>query len=228
MTISTKPQRITKEDVNKEPWVYSPSQYQFAHNVHEPWVGEISPWQYANLGKRAKAEYDRKRSKEWSDSMAIKGEWSDKVIKAFREGLISPNSPDISKDAGSLIYRQITSDREEKEKREEATKEASRIIRSPKEVKVGDFIDTTMYGKGLKVVKINPKSLVVQGKFGKVKVQIDPTRLGGPVAAKWPVAKNPTKKKRKQKSNTGELIALVVLTGVAIWGISRYQMKAGE
>jgi len=39
---------------------------------------------------------------------------------------------------------------------------------------------------------------------------------------------NPTKKKTSKKSDTGILLAMIVLTGVAIWGISRYQMKEGE
>lgn len=55
-----KNRRLTADDVNKTPWKFTASQYQYAHKVHEPWIAEASPMQSGLMGKREKDSIKRK------------------------------------------------------------------------------------------------------------------------------------------------------------------------
>ena len=182
---NTKPRKLTLEEVDASPWEFTPSQYQFVHGVHEPWIAEISPWQHASLGKRAQKEYDDKRSGEWAASAAIKGEWRMKVITAWDEGKISESDHHLSDEAKSVIFRERRAREEAAEKERKAKADTARIIRDIKEVKAGDIIDTVLYGKGLVVLKVNRKSLLVGSKHGDrgIKVYVNDD---GPIGARWP------------------------------------------
>jgi len=95
--------RITKEDANKTPWMYSARQYQYAHGVHEPHIAEASPHQMGSMGKREKKEYMEKRSSDWQASGAIKQEWAKKVIQAHDEGKFSLDDPSTPKDTRDIV-----------------------------------------------------------------------------------------------------------------------------
>lgn len=167
----------------KQPWEMNAQQYQGAAGVHEPWIMEISPYQYGALSGRQKRVYDAKREREWQASADIKSEWRDKIHEAWKNGDITKDTPGLSDEAKTQIFKF------ERDKTEVAAKEAirqayeARIIRNPSDVAVGDKIDSPIYGKNLEVIKVNPKSIVATGPQGKVKIEI---RAGGPAMALRP------------------------------------------
>lgn len=86
-------------------WELNPSLYLSKMGIHEPWIAEIAPTQYARMSKRAKAEYDHKRDLEWRDSIAGKAEWGDKLWKAYTNGEFSLNDPHVTEDAKDYVNR---------------------------------------------------------------------------------------------------------------------------
>ena len=81
--------RLTKADL-KKPWTINGSQWLIINNIHEPWAGEISPMQYARMGKGQKAAYDKKRHAEWEAAAKGKQTWRDAVYKAYKAGKFKP------------------------------------------------------------------------------------------------------------------------------------------
>ena len=108
-------------DLDK-PWQYGPRAWQAAHNVHAPWIAEISPWQYANMSTRQKRAYDAKRDREWTASGECKAEWARAVIEAFDAGYCDLRSPDLHPDAQSTIIHELI--RRKKMLREDALQQA--------------------------------------------------------------------------------------------------------
>ena len=91
--------RITKDDVNAEPWKFTAEQYQVAHGVKQPWIAEIAPARMAEQSKSEKSRYFKERAKEWDASAAIKAEWGGKVWDAYKKGKIT--DADIQDDSGN-------------------------------------------------------------------------------------------------------------------------------
>lgn len=163
-----------------EPWKMSPEEYQGKKGVHAPWIAEISPHQYGSMSKRQQAEYDKKRAGEWQASADVKGEWQHKVRQAHLGGQIDRDTPGLHPDAKRVIVQEAIRAKELRKKSKRLMVEERRAIRSPSEVKTGQTIETTMYGK-VTVGKVNRATVQVQGKFGSVSL---PLREGGPAYAK--------------------------------------------
>ncbi len=163
-----------------EPWKHSADQYQAAKGVHQPWIAEISPFQYARMGKQQKAAYDAKRTKEWDASTNVKREHRAAVIEAFKAGKITHKTEGISQDAKRAILGEMHATKKAGKEAKRKAVDERRTIRSPSEVKPGQTIETTMYGK-VKVGKVNRATVSVQGKFGSVSL---PLKEGGPAYAK--------------------------------------------
>jgi hypothetical protein len=149
-----------KEDADKEmlktPWFTNPSHYLFLLGVHEPWIMEISPTQYARMSEREKIRYDKKRNEEWQASADAKKEYADLVYKAYKEGKFDINDPKVHPEARSAAIMRVISS--EKAAREAAFQDASRKnrITDAKDVEVGMRVYSimcTQYGKVIKKIK---------------------------------------------------------------------------
>ena len=146
-----KPKKITKEDVQATPWMYSASQYQNAHDVKQPWIAEISPMQMGMMSERAKKAYFAKRSKEWDASAAIKQEWADKVYEAYKQGKFRLEDTPESRSMFETSARSVISARKAAESKAEkdalmkAAKSQNQII-STEDIVVGDRAFDALYG----------------------------------------------------------------------------------
>jgi hypothetical protein len=99
----------------EKPWEFSASGWLSYTGVHEPWIAEISPWQYQHLSERGKRQYDIKRSGEWETSTRAKSEWRRLVGEAYEKGEITEQTPGLSEEAKTAIFWY----KEEKEKQRE-------------------------------------------------------------------------------------------------------------
>lgn len=143
----------------KEPWAMNAREYQRIMGVHEPWIAEISPAQYAGMSKREKKWYDEKRAKEWKASADIKAEWREKVTEAYKKGVIDLNAPNLSEDAKSvIIHYDIEQDRVEFETILNEVRKQS-TIRSMDEITVGDSVFFIMTRNYHTVVKKHKKTV---------------------------------------------------------------------
>jgi hypothetical protein len=138
--ISYPPEPAENPEAVEHPWKMSASAYQSKIGVHAPWIGEISPMQYAGLSKQGKAEYDAKRSREWEASAEAKREWRDLVMAAFERGEITLETPGLHPDAKSSVFHGLAERRKAQEKltMDQATEENR--IHSVDELEVGDRV----------------------------------------------------------------------------------------
>lgn len=143
-------------------WEISPSQYQAAIGVHQPWIAEISPMQYAGLSKRGKAAYDAKRAREWDASAAAKDHWRDLILEAHDAGLFNRNDAGVSREADNAVF--FTG-----QARAEAARAASfddirreNEIHTPAAAPVGSVVWNIIYNGYARVVKHRQSRLVVQ------------------------------------------------------------------
>jgi hypothetical protein len=102
-------------------------------------------------------------------------------------------------------------------------RQEAREIRETSGVNVGDLVDSPLYGKGLEVVKVNPKSLLVKGKFGNsgsnLKIEITDR---GPAQVLRPEGVMP---ERHAAENALAEELLNVMDGHARWGGERAENK---
>jgi hypothetical protein len=156
------------------PWRFSAGAYQAALGVHEPWIAEISPMQYAHMGKAAKAAYDKKRHGEWEASAAAKRQWEDAVVAAFRDGRFDPKAADVHPDAETVVLHLRMAQDKAAAQAERASKERSNEITDVSQVKVGDRVFVTIWSSYGEVVKVSRKSVLVQGGFGRpMKIEVN-------------------------------------------------------
>lgn len=154
--------RPTIDDVIREPWKYSPTQYQAILGVHQPHIAEISPMQYASLSKRGRAQYDAKRTQEWDASFACKEAWRTAVIAAHDAGRFDPAGSEVSEHARTAVWA-------EGKRREEVVKachmedarQRNRIT-SADQISVGDRVYSLMCRKYGTIVKKSAKSVRLQ------------------------------------------------------------------
>jgi hypothetical protein len=146
-------------------WELNPSMYLSQQNIHEPWIAEIAPTQYARMSKRAKAEYDQKRHREWEASAKGKSEWKAGVWQAFKEGKFNLNTPNISKETKDIIILK-EAERKQSEKSFETQKiyndwthKTNVHFQSFEELKPGDRVWNRFNRGYYKVIKVNPKSV---------------------------------------------------------------------
>ncbi len=155
---------MTQEDdlKSKKVWEMSASQYQYLEGVHAPWIFEISPSQYAMMGKQQKRAYDKKRSKEWEASAQVKQEWRDKVVEAYINGEITLDTPDLHSEAQDAIWYYKIKVKKEREKKlwEDASQENK--IRSLEEIQPGDKVLDIIYNGYAEVIKIFKKSIRIK------------------------------------------------------------------
>jgi hypothetical protein len=151
--------RITHEEVTAEPWKYTASQYQAVLGVHQPYIAEISPMQYAHLSNRGKAQYDAKRSREWDASAVCKRQWATAIVAAFDAGTFTLDDPQLSRDAkDAVIWASIERKKAERAARLEEAERAN-IIRDFSMLKPGDRVWSLIGGHYLTVTKVNTKSV---------------------------------------------------------------------
>jgi hypothetical protein len=154
------------------PWKFGASGYQAVLGVHEPWAGEISPVQYARMGKAAKARYDKQRAGEWDASAAIKAEWRAAVEAAFRAGKFDPKDPDVHPEAASVVFWLQQADAKAAAAAARAEKDRTNEITDAKQLKVGDRVWLVIQRAYAEVLKVSAKSVQVRTPYGPYKVPV--------------------------------------------------------
>lgn len=148
---------------NVPAWELSASQYCTQQGVKEPWIAEISPMQLGLMPKRARAQYDAKRSAEWAASAECKAEWRRKVVEASLAGVFDWRNPptDLHPEARTAaITAHVASQKAHREEAWSAYREAQRI-RTPGDVAVGDRIWDIAFSGYVRVLKPFAKGIRV-------------------------------------------------------------------
>ena len=157
------------------------SMYLSQQSIHEPWIGEIAPSQYAGMSQRQKDAYDKKRSDQWNTASQGRQEWASKLMEAYDTKQISLSTPGIHPAAVSAIKQELIA------RDERATKAAidsaleDNRIKSISDLNKGDKVYSILYRRAGMVEKVNPKSARIdfgidaQGK--PFKTSMDPTFL---------------------------------------------------
>lgn len=149
---------LSKKDLEK-PWRLNASQWMIIKSVKQPWIAEISPFQYARMSDNKKKAYDKKRNKEWKDAAKAKDDWAEAVYQAHQDGEFDLSDSDVSRDAVEAVkMRGQTKDREEKEKAFKKAQEENRI-KDTSELKVGDRVYSVMFRGYTDVIKVGKKSV---------------------------------------------------------------------
>jgi hypothetical protein len=132
-----------------KPWTMSASAYLAAIGVHEPWIAEISPWQYSTMSKAGKARYDKQRREEWVASGEAKGQWLSLCMAAYDAGTITLDSPDLHEEAKDRIKGQLLKRRKEQAEAQHQERLRQNRITSLDDVNVGDRVfDIMVRGYG--------------------------------------------------------------------------------
>jgi hypothetical protein len=139
-------------------WQISVHAYQ-AKGVHQPWIAEIAPSQYAGLGKRARADYDAKRAREWDASADYKSAYAAECLAAVDADPMILTHPACHTDAREAIY--YARARRDKDQHKELVRAASEenSLPDPSEVRAGDRVYHLLSGQYLHVVKVNRQTL---------------------------------------------------------------------
>jgi hypothetical protein len=175
MTLRAILQRIEEAvDAVERPWTASASAYQAQLGVHEPWVAEISPVQYAHMGKAAKARYDRQRAGEWEASGRAKEQWRQAVLAAFRDGRFDLGDAGVHPDAKAAVFAWQREQAAAQAKVAQAARQRENAITDAKQLKVGDRVWLVIQRAYAEVIKVSAKSVQVRTKFGPYKVPVDP------------------------------------------------------
>lgn len=145
-----------KEEDNKvNPWEMSASQWLTHKKIHEPWIAEISPYQYAKLSDRAKRQYDEKRNKEWGEANKGKEEWAKKVYEAYKAGKFKLGDKNVHSDVSIVLSRE--NENIKKESFDDAVK--NNHIKDLSSIKVGDKVFHVIYRRYGIVTKVGKKSI---------------------------------------------------------------------
>lgn len=150
------------EPEGEQAWTMSASAYLSKIGVHEPWIAEISPAQYAGMSKRAKAQYDKKRAAEWQASADAKAEWQRLILEAYHAGTITLETPGLHPDAKNAITGGLVKEREAATKQALAEATERNNITSVDDVKVGDTVWNLMLRRYGIVFKIFKRSVRLQ------------------------------------------------------------------
>ena len=158
---------MTKLNI-KKPWLLNYSQWLSAHNVHEPWIAEISSYQYGKLSKRARTAYDRRRSIDWDAAATSKGKFRTAIRAAYKAGKFTIEDPNISTDARDTIHGQQIIEQKAAASEVFEKKRSSNEITDLSDLKIGDRIFSFLVGGYAIITKINPKSILVKTKRGGI------------------------------------------------------------
>lgn len=171
-TIAEMAGALTAAQVQGAPWQFSAAAYQAALGVHQPWIAEISPMQYAHMGKAQKAAYDKRRAGEWEASAAVKGEWRAAVVAAWREGRFDPQDAEVHPDAAQEVRWVQHADAKAAAAQERAGKDRANEITDAKQVKVGDQVWLVIQRAYAEVIKVSQRSVQVRTPYGPYKVPV--------------------------------------------------------
>lgn len=166
-----------EDNIKKKPWKISASRWLSINNIKEPWIAEISPYQYASMSKSEKARYDKKRDAEWAKSSDAKKEWAFLVYKAYKNGEFNLNDKDVHPEAKHAA--KIGKYREDTEAKEKAFEKADKEnrIKDTLKLKVGDRVYSVMFRDYVEIKKVSKKSVIVDHKGRQMKTS--------PMALNW-------------------------------------------
>lgn len=159
-------------EINVPVWRMTASEYQSRIGVHQPWIFEISPSQFAAMSKRQQKEYEQKRAREWQASADAKREWRELVVQAYERGEFTLQTTGLSDEAKFVVldYLREKAEQHIAEYRDRAVK--ANEIRNIENVSVGDIIYVIIICGYAKVMKVNRKSIVVLTQQGLLKLEI--------------------------------------------------------
>lgn len=160
------------KDGIEKPWTIDGSQWMSLKGVKQPWAFEISPMQYARMGKSQKAAHDKKRAAEWQASMDAKKDWADAVLAASKSGEFDVGDKDVHPEAKSVVRRGKMAADKEKEADLLSRAEKDNEIQSASDLKVGDRVFSVMARGYVTVEKVAKKSIRVAGARGSVKQDV--------------------------------------------------------
>jgi hypothetical protein len=148
-----------------EAWKISGSVYLAQNGIHQPYIAEISPYQYGSMSKRGKTQYDAKRREEWNIAGRGKRAWGEQVMEAYDAGKFTLDDPEVHPDAKSHV-RAIQAARMEHDFQKRFAA-ASRLNRFTYEtdVRVGDRVYCLIGGFYTTVTKVNRKSVRIESRF---------------------------------------------------------------
>lgn len=148
----------TAKELPRPVWQLSRDAYQAHKGVHRPWIAEISPMQYAGLSKRARQEYDAKRSREWDASAACAQAYADACFAAYENDLRILEHPEIHPDAKTAIFFAVKRRTEALDRaRFDALSRENAV--EPADVQLGDRVFWLLGGRYLTVTKKSKASL---------------------------------------------------------------------
>lgn len=169
--------RFTKDDLSR-PWILPRSTYLDLKGVHEPWIAEISPAQYAGMSDRQKKAYDKKRSAEWKASGDCEIEFARAVIEAYDQDKFSKEDAKLSDDAHHIIIMELIERDKQKAKDLLNRIILNNRIKTKNDVKVGSKVFSVVFGYGI-VKTINKKTIKIHVKrdYMEFDQNIDPKFL---------------------------------------------------
>lgn len=135
-------------------WDMHPGHYLHKKGVHDPWIMEISPMQYAGLSGRGKREYDAKRDREWSGAAAAKQEWRALVQEAVALGLVDPKT--LRDEAKSVYWSGVAA--ASKQSAEDAFIAARVANADTSSLAKGDICWSIMASGYVRITKLSAKS----------------------------------------------------------------------
>ena len=162
-----------RETAAKRPWEMTRSQFLAVGGAPTSGVClDASPMQISRMSKRQKDRWWKSRQGDYAKRGQMSDVWEKSIIDAYEKGEVTYEDVKQIEAHGmndtspkSVILRHERRKREAKEKRVRAERDNYRMIRRVDEIKVGDTIQSRVYGK-LKVKKINRKSVVTEGGRG--------------------------------------------------------------
>jgi hypothetical protein len=139
-------------------WQMGRDRYQALRGVKRPHIAEISPVQYALMGKRAKAAYDVKRHAEWQASADCAAEYARECVEAFIADPSILDSASLHYEAREQI--QANAQRVAKQEREQSLAAAhqSNRLSAGDVVSPGDRLWSLLHGRYVVVAKASKLS----------------------------------------------------------------------
>ena len=150
-----------------KPWEMGRSEWMAKKNIHEPYIAEISPYQYQKMSQRQKAAYDKKRNAEWEASAQGKEQWASEVYQAYKDGKFKLDDPKLTQDAKEAITRKNLEEKRTAEKQSVEDLERRNNINNFSQLKVGDKVWHVLFRKYMTVKRINRNSVSLLGSDGR-------------------------------------------------------------
>lgn len=140
-------------------WQMSRGAYQARAGVKQPWIGEISGVQLGRMSKRARAQYEAKRSAEWGASHECGLAFARECFEAYVADQTILDHEAISTDArNAILSAKLRWEEAERAERERRAVEVNRIS-DASEVLVGARVFCILGREYLRVTKVFKASL---------------------------------------------------------------------